>query len=309
MIGTFAIATYAIATSPSVTVSVTPEVPVPITLALSSCYGYSTAGDLIRRALHAILVEAADSQLEPDEYQDGLDALNGYLLGLEANGVRLGYQRLCHLTDYVNIPDGALRGLVANLAIDLAPQFGGRVTAALLKQAADGEKTLYRMGVKIGTSLLPGTLPRGSGNYCWPNTFYTPSPYGVMTIAGNQLATNLTTASQARKVAGFWAPQESHLMRPDLSGRMVNTGEGRTFNLYAEFNLKAAGATAGGVVAIARNNAIEMYAEDLALSTDPSSALLQGSIALEAGDFIDVVVADTAGTNTITVIDALVRLD
>lgn len=309
MPGMFAIATYPIGTAATISVSAAPEVVVPITVGLSSCYGYSTAGDIIRRALHAVLVEASESTLEPTEYQDGIDALNSYMLGLEANGVRLGYERLCHLTDYVNIPDGAIRGVVANLAIDLAPQFGGRVSAALIKQAQEGEKTLYRMGVKIGSSSLPGTLPRGAGNYCWPDTFFVPSHFGVMTLAGNRLETDIETASVAKKVAGFWTPQDAHLLRPDLSGRMTNMGEGRTFSLYAEFNLKASGTTAGGVIAIARNNAIELYVEDLALSTDPTSALIQGSIALEAGDYIDVVVADTAGTRDITVIDSLVRLD
>jgi len=304
--GSFAIASFAIASGSTVSVSAAPAVPVPITVGLSSCFGYTTAGDLIRRALHLILVEGADSTLEADEYADGIDALNGYLEGLEADGVRLGFNRVCNISDIVNVPNGALRGVVANLAIDLAPQFGGRISAALIKQASDGLKTLYKLGVHVGESVYPSGLPSGSSYFT--RMPLTQSPHAAMSMAGNRRVTDITTVSEALKVNGFWTVQAFHGLTPDISGRITNRDGGRTVTVYAEFNLKASASTAGGVIAITRNNAVELYVEDIALSTTPVSALIEGTIAMEAGDFLDIMVADTISTRDITVIDSLVRL-
>jgi hypothetical protein len=306
MTGSFAIASYAIASGSTQSVS-TPGVIVPITVGVSSCYGYTTAGDLISRALKLILVEAGDSPLQPDEYADGIDILNSYMAGLESDGLRLGYNRVCNVSDIVNVPDGAMRGIAANLAMDLAPTFGGKVTGALVKQAADGLKTLYRMGVKVGETQYPGTLPYPS-NYYRVRALRT-GPYAAMSMAGNRRLTDITTASVAQKVNGFWTVEAFHGLTPDLSGRITNRGEGLTVDVYAEFNLKASGSTAGGVIAITRNGAIELFVEDIALSTTPVSALITGSIAMEAGDYLEVVVADTASTRDITVIDSVVRLN
>jgi len=141
-----------------------PVVPSPIVVMPSSCFGLTTVGDIIRRALRAILVEGSDGGLQPDEYQDGLDALNDYMASLEAQGIKLGYRRACGLSDAATIPDGAIRGVVANLAIELAPQFSGRVSAALVKQASEGLKAMQLLGVHVGQSTLYPTLPGGGGN-------------------------------------------------------------------------------------------------------------------------------------------------
>lgn len=164
MPGMFAIATYPVGTAATISVSASPEVVVPITVGLSSCFGYTTAGDIIRRALHHILVEATESTLQPDEYESGLDILNSYMAALESDGVNLGYQQVCNIADIVNVPNGAVRGIAANLAIDLAPQFGGRVTAALLRQAEMGLKTFTTWAFKLVslTTATPSRLGRAT---------------------------------------------------------------------------------------------------------------------------------------------------
>jgi len=306
--GTFTIATFAVATAPTINVSVS-SAPSGLSVGLNSCFGFTTAGDLIRRALFHILVDAGDSTLEADEYADGLYVLNAYMDGLESDGVRLGYNRCCNITDIVTIPNGAMRGVAANLAIDLAPMFGGRVSAALIKQAQEGLKTLYRMGVNIGTSILPGTLPKGSGNYCDDEELYfNQSPMGVMSLSGNRRGTVISTPAVLEKVNGFWTVQDSFSLSPDISGRITNRGEGITKDVYGEFNIKASGSTAGGVIGIAKNNVLALYVRDLALSTTPLSIMLSGPIAMEAGDFIDVVVGDAITDREITVMDSLVRV-
>ena len=305
MSGSFAIASFPIASAPSVVVSGSVG-PLPITVGLPCFHGSTTAGDVIRRALQAILVTGADSPLTADEYQDGLDALNAYMASLEGMGVRLGYTQCCTINDAVTVPAGAIRGIVSNLAIDIASDYGGRVSQALVKRADEGLKTLYRLGVIVGTSALPSNFPRGSSRY--GDVYYITRPSAVITLSGNRLVTTISTVAQAEQVQGVWNVANAFKMRPDVGGRITNTGEGFTAKVYAEFNVLASGSTAGGVVAIVKNQDVVIYAEDIALSTDPVSVLLEGEVAMEAGDYLLVYVADAVSTRDITVIDSLVKV-
>lgn len=308
MTGSFAIASFPIASAPSIVVtSGGGGSTVPITVGLPCFHGQQTAGDVIRRALQAILVTGADSPLTADEYQDGLDALNDYMASLESNGVRLGYTPCCTISDPVTVPAGAIRGIVANLAIDIASDYGGRVSQALIKRATESENVLYNLGVNIIETSLPENFPYGS-TYPGEHVYWLQGPSAVISMAGNRLVTDITTVGQAEQINGVWTAQNAHKLRPDVGGRITNVGEGFTANIYAEFNIKASGTTSGGVVAIIKNQTVAIYAEDIALSTTPVSVLLEGTVDMEAGDYLLVYVADAATTRDITVIDSLVKV-
>lgn len=100
----------------------------------------------------------------PDEYQDAIFAMNNYMLALDAQGVTLGYTEIENLGDDITIPVGALRGLIGNLAIEVAPDYGGIVTPALQLQAKVGYEAMLRLGNRLGVTHYPSTLPLGSGN-------------------------------------------------------------------------------------------------------------------------------------------------
>jgi hypothetical protein len=125
----------------------------------------ATAAQVTEAALKRILVQGANASLQADEYADAVDSMNNFMLDLDANGVSLGYTFVNSLSDEVTIPTGALRGLIANLAVDISPDYGGEVSPALVKAADDGLKTMYQLGVSVSPASFPGTLPKGSGNY------------------------------------------------------------------------------------------------------------------------------------------------
>lgn len=124
----------------------------------------ATAAQVIKAALQRILVQASEADLEPDEYQDAIFAMNNYMLALDADGVQLGYTEVSDLGDDITIPAGALRGLIANLAIEVAPDYGGQVTEALALAARDGLAVMEKLGQNMGVTEYPGNLPLGSGN-------------------------------------------------------------------------------------------------------------------------------------------------
>ena len=123
-----------------------------------------TTKQVLTQALQEILVQGSETPLEADEYRDAIFVMNSWFADLLANGVDLGYTVVDSLTDIVTIPDGAVMGAISNLAIALAPQFGGMTSAELAKKAKKGMATIYKLGQIVPDTELPSTLPVGTGN-------------------------------------------------------------------------------------------------------------------------------------------------
>jgi hypothetical protein len=91
----------------------------------------ATVAQVAKASLQAILVQASEAPLEADEYQDFIFAMNNYMSSLAAKGINLGYTAVTGLADEVTIPPGALTGLIANMAFQSVPYYGGVVTAEI----------------------------------------------------------------------------------------------------------------------------------------------------------------------------------
>jgi len=124
----------------------------------------ATAAQVITAALQRILVQGSEADLQPDEFQDAIFAMNNYMLALDAEGVTLGYTLVSNLGDDITIPTGALRGLIANLAIEVSPDYNGTISPGLAAAASQGEQTMRLLGQHVPSMRYPSTLPVGSGN-------------------------------------------------------------------------------------------------------------------------------------------------
>jgi hypothetical protein len=124
----------------------------------------ATVAQVATASLKRILVQAADAPLEADEYQDYIFALNNFMLALDAEGITLGYTEVSDLGDEVTVPTGALRGIIANMAIEVAPDYNGTISPALANAAAEGMQVMRIIGQTISPASYPSTLPIGSGN-------------------------------------------------------------------------------------------------------------------------------------------------
>lgn len=135
----------------------------------------ATAGQVLKAALQRILVQASDADLEPDEYADAMFAMNNLMTAYDAEGIYLGYTEVTTLADTITIPAGALRGLIANVAIEISPDYNGAITDGLRVAAKYGKDAMRTLGVVITSSAMPSTLPIGSGNTDnsnWSTNFY-----------------------------------------------------------------------------------------------------------------------------------------
>ena len=119
----------------------------------------ATVAQVAKASLQRILVQASEAPLEADEYADFIFAMNNYMGELDAQGVKLGFTTVSGLGDEVTIPTGALRGVIANLAIEVAPDYNGIVSQGLVKAAKEGMNTMRLIGQTITKSEMPSTLP------------------------------------------------------------------------------------------------------------------------------------------------------
>lgn len=144
----------------------------------------ATVAQVAKAALQRILVQASEAPLEADEYQDFIFAMNNYMAQLDASGISLGYTEVSDLADEVTIPAGALRGLIANLAIEVSPDYGGVVSDGLVIAARQGMQTMRLVGQRVRSTMNPSTLPVGSGNesssYGFPGHFYEASEAEIL---------------------------------------------------------------------------------------------------------------------------------
>ena len=125
----------------------------------------ATVAQVAKASLQRILVQASEADLEPDEYQDFIFAMNNYMAALESDGVCLGYSPVSDLGDEVTVPDGAIEGIIDNMAIKAAPDYSGVVTEDLRISASNGLKVMRKLGQLTRQTKLPSNLPLGSGNY------------------------------------------------------------------------------------------------------------------------------------------------
>lgn len=123
-----------------------------------------TASTVINSAFAEIFVEANEQPLETVDFQIGIRYLNRMMNAWAANGLNLGYTNVFKASDPITVPDGAIEGVVFNLAERLANQYDQPVTAELATNANDGLKSIRRIAVKRRSASFPCTLPIGSGN-------------------------------------------------------------------------------------------------------------------------------------------------
>lgn len=160
-----------------------------------------TAGTVIKSALQEILVQASEAPLEPAEVSDAITYLNRMMAKYSSMGISLGYTAVTAISDTITVNDGAIDGMVANLAVRMHPQFsapGTPIPIALVQSAKDGLDVMRMIAIdSIGPTAYPDTLPIGSGNesrtFGCTNHFYSGDDEAVLTESGGFIATESKT--------------------------------------------------------------------------------------------------------------------
>jgi hypothetical protein len=121
-----------------------------------------TAKSVIDDALQTILVQAAEQPIQAVDFQISKRYLNRMMATTPYN--MLGYTVVVNPDDSITIPDGAIEGVIANLAVKLLPTYDMPLTAELNALAKSGLREIRRIAIVVQPSAMPCTLPIGSGN-------------------------------------------------------------------------------------------------------------------------------------------------
>lgn len=261
----------------------------------------STAGEVAAVALKRILVYGADESPSPDDFADFFTAMNDYMAALEADGVRLGYTPVSNSSDEVTVPPGAIRGIIANVAIEVSPDYGGQVSQALIRQAESGLRTMRRLGAPKMQTSLPSTLPVGSANE-WGSTpgqsFYGPEHSSLLSLAGNTRETEFSAADTLVILNAFWTVERSKGLRADITGRTTNTGPDEV-DVTVKLDGKLTGN--GTYTLSVMLSGVAQKTQALTLSATPSSAILSHTLTLPPGGYIEIHAECDTGTDSLVI--------
>ncbi len=134
-----------------------------------------TAQSIIDDSLQAILVQASEQPIEPVDFQTARRYLNRMMATTPYNN--LGYTIVTQPNDPITVADGAIEGIVFNLAVKMLATYDMPLTAELNQNAKDGLQEIRRIAVTVQPTAFPCTLPIGSGNE-QENTFNNQHFYG-----------------------------------------------------------------------------------------------------------------------------------
>lgn len=286
----------------------------------------ATVSQVVSSGLKSIIVLGSEASLESDDAQDFIFAMNSFMADLDAKGVKLGWTDVANLGDTITIPTGALRGLIANVAIEVAPDYGGVVSPALQMRAISGLKSMYQLGVKVIPSAYSSTLPVGSGNedknQITDDHFYADLegsilaeasgvPSASLTLTGNATATTISSIGTSVLVAGTWAIDRTSQLVGTAAG-MISYALDDTFGAALEATLSIAPVTATNQIVSAYFvlNGVALTASRAQIEVSiglPETLTLSYGLQLKKSDYLQVFIANDTSTDNLLVSSATLK--
>lgn len=127
-----------------------------------------TKRQFVEMALSKIGISAYTYDVQPEDYEMALQALDAMMGTLNARGVRLGYPlpsspETSELDDETNVPDAANQMIYTNLAIEIASHFGKLVAPSVREQAYTALEVVLGQAVQPTEQQITN-LPMGAGH-------------------------------------------------------------------------------------------------------------------------------------------------
>lgn len=148
------------------------------------------ASQVVKAILGKIIVGDAEAAINPIESQDTIFAMNNFMTALDADGISVGYTIVSSLDDDITVPPGAILGIICNVAITIAQDYGASVSASTIAAAKLGLSAMRKLARDIQPLVLPSTMPIGSGNEQFIDSdqhFFPGNPNVILTETGNNI--------------------------------------------------------------------------------------------------------------------------
>jgi len=281
----------------------------------------TTAVELANSALKRILVQGDDGGLDASDYADFYRSMNNWMAAQEACGTILGYTPVTQGADPITVPSGAVMGIVANVAINVASDYNGTVSPSLVSEARMGLRAMRKLGYRRGQTSFPSNLPLGSGNDGFSvrsQALYGRTSSGLVSLTNNNVYQEIShvTGGNANwgKVAGFWETERYEGLQPDITGRVLNVREYAvrvTTTLTASFTKTG---TEAMQVGIAKNSVVPTTTTTAVLSAGEAAGTvgqvtISESFTLQPGEYLEVYIRnDGSASRQFTCVNAQWRV-
>lgn len=124
-----------------------------------------TARNILLSAFETMVVRMDTETLTASDEETGVNEINWIMSELSSDGIDLGFTLLEKINDPVTIPKGAMRSLISMLAFSLWPKYRTiEPSGSIIAGERRARTMMCKIGVTIGQTEYPSTLPMGSGN-------------------------------------------------------------------------------------------------------------------------------------------------
>ena len=273
----------------------------------------ATASDVVYRALSYNLNRQAESAFEANELEQGISVLNDMMTGLESDNCYLGYTYINNGTEQVTVSPGVLLGLTQNLAVQLAPLFGGKVSPLLERNADKSMQTMLAAGMAPPATSYPSNLPRGAGSNIWNptyNTFFNGLiiPRIEMALSANTTATTIATVDTPVLVAGTWSETFVKDFTTSSAGLITYTASPtRSFSIMSRFTATVAAKHVNMMVFL--NSVLVTQSVSSAYVATTSTIPLYIDLVLKKNDTLQFYVENIDDATDILISDAIVEVN
>lgn len=137
-----------------------------------------TKRQFVEAAFEEVGYASYNFDLQPEQLQSGLVALDAMLARWNAMGIRIGYPlpstpTSSDLDQITGVPDSANEAIYTNLAVRIGPRLGKAIPLELKQAAEDALAPLLNKAAFPMEQQLPATTPIGAGGKPW-NGLYNP---------------------------------------------------------------------------------------------------------------------------------------
>lgn len=129
----------------------------------------TTKSDIIRQALSKLGITGYDYDIDPEEVTTALIELETMMAEWDGQGIRVSYALAdspeeAKGEDNAGIFDWSRHGIVANLAVRIASNYGKEVSQSLALTATQALNRILTANPVLPHVQYPNRMPRGSGN-------------------------------------------------------------------------------------------------------------------------------------------------
>jgi hypothetical protein len=125
-----------------------------------------TTESVVNDILQECLVQASEQSIEAVDFQFVVRYMNRYMNELAVT-TPLGYTNVSKPNDLITIPDGAINGLIFNVAIRILNSYDIQANPSLYENAKSGLNAMRKLSRNKVITKMPSTMPIGSGNECY----------------------------------------------------------------------------------------------------------------------------------------------